>query len=190
MFFLRRIGGKEDNDSYTPRLRRIEMEAQILWMDSGWNEGWLRQNRSEQWLKNEDLQTLWIERREWWWCFFPDFGNYSAFMTFSKLLYWLSIRYELVKGDLGDARRFYNGPKSHLWCSEIRLYEPNLNFQAKFSILKPLQQWDSWTQKTIRTIKNRTIYQTSQLPILIIRHLQNRLFNGDAFPKSGKKEKS
>lgn len=106
-------------------------------------------------------------------------------MTFSKLLYWLSIRYELVKGDLGDARRFYNGPKSHLWCSEIRLYEPNLNFQAKFSILKPLQQWDSWTQKTIRTIKNRTIYQTSQLPILIIRHLQNRLFNGDAFPKSG-----
>ena len=117
--------------------------------------------------------------------FFPDFGNYFAFMTFSKLLYWLSIRYELVEGDLGDARRFYNGPKSHLWCSEIRLYEPNLNFQAKFSILKPLQQWDSWTQKTIRTIKNRTIYQTSQLPILIIRHLQNRLFNGDAFPKSG-----
>ena len=109
-------------------------------------------------------------------------------MTFSKLLYWLSIRYELVKGDLGDARRFYNGPKSHLWCSEIRLYEPNLNFQAKFSILKPLQQWDSWTQKTIRTIKNRTIYQTSQLPILIIRHLQNRLFNGDAFPKSGNRK--
>ena len=107
-------------------------------------------------------------------------------MTFSKLLYWLSICYELVKGDLGDARRFYNGPKSHLWCSEIRLYEPNLNFQAKFSILKPLQQWDSWTQKTMRTIKIGQSTKLTQLPILIFRHLQNGLFNGDAFPKSGK----
>ena len=29
---LRRIGGKEDNDSYTPRLRRIDGESLILWM--------------------------------------------------------------------------------------------------------------------------------------------------------------
>ena len=61
-----RGGGKEDNDSYTPRLRRIELEVQISWMDSRKNEGWLRQNRSEQWLKNGDLMTLRIERREWW----------------------------------------------------------------------------------------------------------------------------
>ena len=57
---------KEDNDSYTPRLRRIDGEPLISRMGTGENEGWLRQNRSEQWLKNGDLLTLRIERREWW----------------------------------------------------------------------------------------------------------------------------
>ena len=46
------------NDSYTPRLRRIDGESQISWIGTGYNKGWLRQNRSEQWLKNGDLLTL------------------------------------------------------------------------------------------------------------------------------------
>ena len=50
------MGEKEDNDSYTPRLRRIDGESLISWMGTGDNKGWLRQNRSEQWLKNGEKE--------------------------------------------------------------------------------------------------------------------------------------